>query len=103
MGMAGRQSGQGEDFADALCRELREETGLDVELVAFAGAFQFSMPSREVVLLCMEVQMTGGKVRLSEEHDEFAWVALGDLHQCELPDPHRPFMLEYAARKLRVD
>jgi 8-oxo-dGTP diphosphatase len=92
---------KGEHFADALRREVREETGLEVELEAFAGAIQFSMPATQVVLIFMEAPMRGGDVRLSEEHDEFAWVALGEVGGWDVPDNFLPFMRDYAERKLR--
>ena len=68
----------GENFAVALMREVREEAGLDVEIIGFAGATSFEMPEVHVVLLCMEARMKGGEVRLSEEHDAFEWVPLAD-------------------------
>src|SRR5262245_46341455 len=69
----------GEDFAPAVAREAREETGLEIEVDALAGALQFEMPKVNVVLLCMEARITGGKFQLSEEHDESAWVSLSEL------------------------
>src|SRR5437762_4704786 len=62
----------GEDFVTALIRETREETCLDVRITGLAGATQFDMPLVQVVLLCMEARITGGQIRLSEEHDDFA-------------------------------
>ena len=57
------------------------------------------MPKVIVVLLCMEARMTGGELKLSEEHDEFAWVPLAEISQRRLPDQVREFMLDYAKRK----
>lgn len=89
----------GEAFADAILRETREETLLEIEITGLAGATQFEMSTVNVVLLCMEARLTGGKVKLSDEHDEFAWVPLAELDRQVLPSQIRDFMLTYAQRK----
>jgi len=90
----------GEDFAVGLEREVMEECGLTVELTGLAGAIEFEMPKVRVVLLCMEARLTGGTIRMSEEHDDSAWVPLSALKDQTLPDSQRGFMLDYAQRKL---
>ncbi len=89
----------GEDFATAVLRECREEFGLDVEITGFAGATSFAMPKFNVVLLCMEVRITGGNLTLSHEHDDWAWVPLAELSAHNLAPAVRDFMLDYAARR----
>ena len=69
----------GEDFATALLREAREETGLAVQITGLAGATEFEMPLVKVVLVCMKARPTGGTLKLSEEHDDFAWATLEEL------------------------
>ncbi|HEY3863020.1 MAG TPA: NUDIX domain-containing protein [Verrucomicrobiae bacterium] len=89
----------GETFDAAVIRETREETSLTVEITGLAGATQFEMPNVHVILLCMEARITGGEVKLSDEHDASAWVPLDELGSQELPPPIRDFMLDYARRK----
>jgi 8-oxo-dGTP diphosphatase len=89
----------GEDFATALNREVREEAGLEIELTALAGATQFEMPAAHVILLCLEARPLGTAVRLSEEHDDFAWVPLGELGRYQFTPGVGDFMLDYAKRK----
>ncbi len=87
----------GEDFASAVVRETKEETGLDVEITGLAGATEFEMPKVHVVLLCMEARITGSdKVVLSHEHDAHAWVPMSELGNRALPETIRGFMLDYA-------
>lgn len=89
----------GEDFATAVVRETREETSLEVEITGLVGATTFEMPAVHVVLLCMEVRIIGGQIRLSEEHDTFDWVPLSEFSRRPFPEQVRDFMLEYAHRK----
>jgi 8-oxo-dGTP diphosphatase len=89
----------GEDFSTALRREVREEAGLKIKLVALAGATQFEMPAAHIILLCLEARPLSSRVRLSVEHDEFAWVPLGELARCQLAPGIGDFMLDYARRK----
>lgn len=95
----GGKADPGEDFSAAVVRETREETALEVELTGFAGALSFEMQAAHIVLLCLEARRLGGEIRLSAEHDSFAWVPLADLNRWDLPEHHKPFMLEYAQRK----
>lgn len=91
----------GEDYATAVLRESREETGLEIEITGLAGATQFEMPKANVVLLCMEARVAGGELKLSEEHDDFTWIPLNELSRLSLADQVKDFMFDYAARKSR--
>src|ERR1035438_8202236 len=51
----------GEDFATALLREAREETGLEVEITGLAGAVAYEMAATHIVLLCMETSRVSGE------------------------------------------
>jgi 8-oxo-dGTP diphosphatase len=91
----------GESFTVGLEREVMEECGLTVELTGLAGAMEFEMLKVRVVMLCMEARLSGGTMRMSEEHDDSAWVPLADLKNQMLPDNQRDFMLDYAGCKTR--
>lgn len=92
----------GEDFATAVVRETKEETGLDIEITGLAGATEFEMPKVHVVLLCMEARIRGrDRIVLSHEHDAWEWLPLDKLEGLPLPDATRDFILEYARSKAR--
>jgi 8-oxo-dGTP diphosphatase len=89
----------GEDFATALVREAREETGLAVQITGLAGSTAHEMAAAHVVLLCMEASRVSGELRLSKDHDDLAWVPLGELACHQLAPGVGDFMLDYAKRK----
>ena len=88
----------GEDFASAVVRETREETGLEVAITGLAGATHFEMPKVNVVVLCMEARIISGEIRLSDEHDQYRWIALSELNRWPMPEQVAPFMLQYARK-----
>ena len=91
----------GEDFADAVVRETHEETSLKIKIIGLVGATQFEMPKLNVVLLCMEARLKSGKVQLSDEHDDFAWVTLGELmHWNDLLEAIRPVLNGFLERRI---
>ena len=68
------------NFMDALKREVREETGLEIEVGDPFMVWDniFSPPHRNagkhVFLVAFRCAYTSGEIRLSEEHDRFRWV-----------------------------
>ncbi len=86
----------GETFHAALIREVKEETGLDVELIRTVGACQDDMETVHVVILFLEARIVSGTLRLSEEHEASVWVARTDLAKMDLSEQLRDFVLGHA-------
>lgn len=86
----------GEKFDEALLREVVEETALTVTLQRVAGAAESELPTKRVAYLIMEARLESGEVRLSSEHDDYAWVALRDLNSMDLAEQFQPFAQEYS-------
>lgn len=86
----------GERVDEGLCREVAEETGVTISVERVLGAAQSGLPDRMVAYLIMEARLESGEVRLSEEHDDFVWVALSELPRMDLAEQFRPFIDAYA-------
>ncbi len=69
------------DFVDDLKREVREETGLEIEVGEpfSTGYFEFKNPEsknfgRKVYLVLFKCKYISGDVKLSHEHSSFKWI-----------------------------
>lgn len=81
----------GESLHEALAREVREETGLAIDIAGLAGWREALLPlggpvSAHFVILCFAARWRGGEVLLNEEHDDALWLepaALSGLQTTE--------------------
>ncbi|MEH7342389.1 NUDIX domain-containing protein [Bacillus sp. JJ1532] len=70
-----------EDILNAACREVREETGLDVKLTGTTGIYNFiSSSNHQVILFHFIGEVTGGILKLEEEEIvESKWMTLPEI------------------------
>lgn len=75
------------DSAQALKREVKEETGLDIEVGKpfYSWFYQFGQDHRNagklIYVIGFHCTYLGGEVILSDEHDRFEWVSKRDYHR----------------------
>jgi len=67
----------GESIEDGLRREVREETGLDVEPVALTGVYKNM--NRGVIALVFRCTTTGGQPATSDETEAFRWATESEV------------------------
>jgi ADP-ribose pyrophosphatase YjhB (NUDIX family) len=75
----------GETLAEALIREIQEETALTIEPVTLAGHREVVVrdgagrASRHFVILCFASRWIAGEMKLNEELSDFRWLKLEEL------------------------
>jgi 8-oxo-dGTP diphosphatase len=67
----------GETIEDGLRREIREETGLDVEPVALTGVYKNM--TRGIIALVFRCKPTGGQPATSDETEAFQWATEAEI------------------------
>lgn len=75
---------KGEHFADALVREIKEETSLDVNVGDFCEAVQNDYSHKRTVQLMMYLSDVKGSVEISDEHTEFMWASIEKIKTLKL-------------------
>src|SRR5262249_33105479 len=104
----GGGGGAGERVAQAVAREVREETGLAIEPVALAGFREAivrdaqSRVERHFIILCFAAHWRAGEPVLNEELDEARWLDPAELASL----PTTPGLAETVAAafdRLRAD
>ncbi|MCC2616461.1 8-oxo-dGTP diphosphatase MutT [Aestuariibacter halophilus] len=73
-----------ETFEQALCRELREEVGIDVETQRPLMQIRHDYPDKQVTLDVRTVTAFRGEPR-QQEGQEALWVSVSDLHRYTFP------------------
>ena len=82
----------GETLEQAVTREVREETALEIEPVALAGHREVILRDAEArverhfVILCFAARLLGGDIALNDELDDARWLdpaELADLRTTE--------------------
>jgi 8-oxo-dGTP pyrophosphatase MutT (NUDIX family) len=106
-GLPGGSVEVGETVAQAVRREVKEESGYDVEVVRLIGAYSdpelttTKYPGGDVVhyvSLTFECRILGGSLRTDHESDGMAWFARDEL-PAELLRDHVPRLQDAFARQ----
>jgi len=96
----------GERLEAAILREVREETGLEVEIVQLATIFERLMPDAEgrceyhYVLIDYECRVTGGHLQAGDDSAAVTWWPVEELGDIQLTDGTRDVVDRYLARRV---
>ena len=77
--LPGGKMDHGETLAETLVREAREETGLEIDVGPVVHICHFTKEPFWVTCVTFACELVSGKVRLSNEHGDFAWIELSEI------------------------
>ena len=69
----------GETIHDGLRREVREETGLEIEPVALTGVYKNM--NRAIIALVFRCKITGGQLQATDEAQAYRWAAEAEIRE----------------------
>lgn len=72
---------RGERLAEAVRRELSEETGLDVDVGDPVGVTEVVAEDRHYVIVDLWATVVGGELRAGDDAAEVRWMGRGDLEE----------------------
>ena len=75
---------KGEFFADALVREIKEETNLDCKVGDFCEAIQNDYMHKRTVQLMMYLDDVKGEFKISDEHTDGKYASIDKIKTLEL-------------------
>lgn len=97
----------GESIGQTAVREVREETGLDVEIDGIVGIYsdprhiiEYSDGEvRQQFNICFSARLLGGTLRASDESTEVAWITPQSLEELPIHDTTRLRLRHFLERR----
>ena len=82
---------EGEQFQEALVREIREELSVDIEISEFFMTVEHTYPDFHLVMHVYRCYLTEGEVILNE-HVDMKWLKVDELYQLDWAEADIPIV-----------
>lgn len=97
----------GESIGETAVREVREETGLDVEIDGIVGIYSdprhiieyTNGEIRQQFNICFSARLLGGSLRASDESTEVAWILPESIEELPIHDTTRLRLRHFLERR----
>jgi 8-oxo-dGTP diphosphatase len=99
-GMWGFVSGTldwGEEVREAVIREVKEETNLDIKIIKFTGRYYDKKgrhPTKTLICLPHICKVTGGELKSSSDALDAKWFSLEEVKDMELAFEHKQMLID---------
>jgi 8-oxo-dGTP diphosphatase len=84
--LPGGKPRENESFEASLRREVREETGFEIDIHQSAGTADQEVSGYHVVHVVLIASIKSGGLAISDEHSEFRWVKIPEISGLDLAD-----------------
>lgn len=92
--LPGGKVDHGENFDQALLREFKEETNLNVKIDDFIGAVQENFPHKKTVAIVMNIEFISGSIQISNEHVDWKWSSIDELENLNISGWFKTLLIE---------
>ncbi len=90
-----------EDLMESLKREVREETGLEIEVGEPFATWTKILPAehkfagKKIYFVAYRCKYISGDIKLSDEHNQFRWVTKENYHETDDGTPFFQILKKY--------
>jgi len=66
-------------LVDSIIRKVKDETGLDTEIISQIGVAETIFETKHTVNVCFSLRVKSGEVIMNSEHSEYKWFSIDNL------------------------
>ena len=66
-------------LVDSIIRKVKDETGLDTEIINQIGVAETIFETKHTVNVCFSLRVESGQVIINSEHSEYKWFSIDNL------------------------